>query len=514
MTSAACTALLLQLLLHLQPCAGIGTTPRRITSQLASFTMDFHAPDSACKKHEGLTKHCWANASIFNVNLASPVLKGATKALAPAIWRIGGTPADSTLYAMGSMTAGCPDPSSFYCLTEDRWRALLDFAREAGVRIVFGLNYMSHLNISDPASHWDEGNARALLEVTRAYQLAHNITDVVYGFELGNELNGGGDPHREPNTARYGRAFMSLRVLIAEVWAGALYADSPVILGPDVSWIHDTDNAWTDAVVRNTVPVMNAVTFHHYPAGHLGGNDSLIFDEGHLAETSRNFSCIVSNIRALVGPSGSLVAADVPIWWGEGAFDYHSGHEGVTNGYEDMLWAAVMYGITSNVGIDVWARSTLTGGYYELLDHQAGFRPNPSFWIMHIFKQVVTGVGTDGVVPGASSVTIDLKFHVFPFKKSDGSLVYMLVNLGAAWATFSGPSGQEVGWSVWALTSPSGDMHGKGVLLNDYPGTLEIHGDGSLPPMGGKHIVGSSLTVPAHSVVFAVPTSSIADVIV
>jgi hypothetical protein len=334
------------------------------------------------------------------------VLRGAAAALAPAFWRIGGSPADDTLYEMGGFECPKPDacsgplgkvcdisgkdhdhcqkcakdhglynlpacstnsikdickgeadPAGFYCLKEKRWLDILDFADAAGLSVVFGLNYADHLNLTDPLSVWNSSNARALLELTAKTEKI-KARRIVYGWELGNELNIGGRAKTEDNTSRYAAAFDTLTALIEEVYttAGAVPTAAtplPATIGPDVSWVHDTEGVWMDGILESLKRKPTAVTFHHYPAGkvddgHGAGDEALILNSTFLATTQHNFSQIVSSVRAATG------VAEQPVWWGEGAFDFHSGHEGVTNSFEDTLFCAVMYGTLSSVNIDVW----------------------------------------------------------------------------------------------------------------------------------------------------------------
>ena len=96
---------------------------------------------------------------------------------------------------------------------------------------------------------------------------------------------------------------------------------------------------------------------------------------------------------------------------GEGAFEFHSGLDGVTNAFvsrhdiagiwaacfsrcqrhrcwqEDLLFSAVEVGSLAQLGFGAWTRSTFFGGNYELLDHANGFEPNPTFWLVVLLKR-------------------------------------------------------------------------------------------------------------------------------
>lgn len=511
---------------------------------LASFTADFHSPDSKCKKHENRSEYCWANASILNVDLTHPILIQAAGLLSPAFWRIGGTPADSTLYQMGGFRCpkqgacsaaveaacnvsskdkdGCmecarkhgidvlptctpkiikntcedkPDDSSFYCLTEQRWLQVLDFADNAGLSIVFGLNYAGHLNLTNPVSKWDSSNARALLQLTAATEKAKG-RQIVHGWELGNELNIGGDVsdpdaqgQREHNTTRYGAAFDELAALISSVYTAAGAVSLPDVIGPDVSWIHDPDEVWLDGVLISMKRAPAAVSVHHYPAGKVGGNDSLIRSPAFLQDTKTNLSTIAQHIRQ------TMRQYTQPVWWGEGAFDFHSGHEGVTNAYEDCLFSAVMYGTLPSVGVQVWARSTLFGGYYELLDHQQGFRPNPSFWVAKLWK-LLSGEGATPVGKGGERSGSSL--YVWDFaSNADGRPWRLVVNLGPSATTVapSATAGTEHA-ELWLLTSKDG-LHSRNVYLNGSAEPLELGNR-----LKSIALEASSVTMPPYSIAF------------
>ena len=162
-----------------------------VSPSLFSFTSDFHAPESRCHVHgvpdgEAL---CWRNASFLNADLTSSRLLSAVQHLSPAVWRIGGSPADDTVYSFGGkitcpttckplvlsvcgkdvfddedtckhclkkhdLSAYCPasqlskickegGDDAFYCLKPERWNEVLSFGKKAGAKVVFGLNYAS-----------------------------------------------------------------------------------------------------------------------------------------------------------------------------------------------------------------------------------------------------------------------------------------------------------------------------------------------------------------------------------
>lgn len=91
----------------------------------ASFTLDFHPSSQGS---------VWgANASILEIDLASPGLLGVVTALAPAVLRLGGSEAGENVTYVGFPGFDAPCPSGYYyCLTRPRWAAILAFAARTG----------------------------------------------------------------------------------------------------------------------------------------------------------------------------------------------------------------------------------------------------------------------------------------------------------------------------------------------------------------------------------------------
>ena len=259
LSAAACASPLSSVTVSWNPAAPL---PQAVSPELFSFTADFHAPETSCHDVPKAQAQCWQNASILNADLSHPRLKSAVQLLAPAFWRIGGSPADMTTYGgFGKtqcpkscatlvtkkcgrdvfdsedtcksclkkhddfLTARCAQnpgfseicklagDDAFYCLTPARWHEVLSFGAATGAKIVFGLNYASPSVWvgNGTAAKWSSANARELLQYTFDQRLP------LYGVELGNELN---IKLREPNTTRLGAAFAELSGMVDEIWKG------------------------------------------------------------------------------------------------------------------------------------------------------------------------------------------------------------------------------------------------------------------------------------------------------
>lgn len=84
-----------------------------------------------------------------SVDLLNPALMTLAGALAPAHLRVGGTQGDYDIYAFGAYEKfDCVHPpapmTSYRCktITESGWRAMLNFATQAKVNLIYGLNDM------------------------------------------------------------------------------------------------------------------------------------------------------------------------------------------------------------------------------------------------------------------------------------------------------------------------------------------------------------------------------------
>lgn len=64
------------------------------------------------------------------------------------------------------------------------------------------------------------------------------------------------------------------------------------------------------------------------------------------------------------------------------------GQNGTSNRFIDVFWYLEALGKQASLGVHAFARSTLTGGFYEQLDHTKGFRPNPDYWAGDIKTKV------------------------------------------------------------------------------------------------------------------------------
>eukprot|EP01043_Picozoa_sp_COSAG02_P057445 COSAG02_NODE_6977_length_3254_cov_2.047544_2_plen_217_part_00 len=168
-----------------------------------------------------------------------------------------------------------------------------------------------------------------------------------------------------------------------------------------------------------------------------------------------------------------------------------------------ILICAQTHDIVHLAGFSAFTRSTLFGGFYELLDHANGFTPNPSWWLGAILnKQIFSfpSAGLSGSANGrvwtykATSSLPTLRAFVFSTgevvaeaKTMGARNVALLVNLANVTVevklSLSPPiMGASAGSRFeWELTT-AGDLHSQQVLLNGASSPLAMGTDGSVDP--------------------------------
>lgn len=98
------------------------TAKHAVADAFVGFTTDYYL-------NYGPYGDKWSpDGGILTLNLTDPKLLNLVKAVTPATWRIGGTPADQVVYVIGSQTE-CPNVTNppqkpepqTKCLTMERW---------------------------------------------------------------------------------------------------------------------------------------------------------------------------------------------------------------------------------------------------------------------------------------------------------------------------------------------------------------------------------------------------------
>eukprot|EP00035_Acanthoeca_spectabilis_P032541 m.19170 g.19170 ORF g.19170 m.19170 type:complete len:591 (-) comp5408_c0_seq1:944-2716(-) len=365
----------------------------------------------------------WGNASILTLDLTDPGLIALASGLSPSLLRIGGSPSDSIQYevpgteacARGSGTPGgsaqftCSQTgkSAYGCLTGDRWREILKFAKTTGLFIAFGLNACNGRTSAD--SPMDFSNIEALINFTLS--LPEGEDSQLVAFEFGNEVLGHG-----VSPTQWAKDANALDTLIKTMYAKGGQT-RPALVGPDH---YSTDGYST--VLENLSPgTLYAVTYHNYPQ----------CDPANAKPGMVNSPDCFAKVDAAAEHTAGIVTAAgyaAQVWMGEGAMttahgaDY--GRSFLPTFQSSFYYAYITAALPLN-GVALGARQTLVGGNYGLLN-KTTLTPQPDYFVTWIYRRLfgVLRVGRTHALNLTSSVDplVDgLKAFAFASDVTDGA---------------------------------------------------------------------------------------------
>lgn len=386
-----------------------------VAPEFVSFTLDWWLQND---DHPG-----WdASTSILTMNLTASRLIGAAAGLAPAFLRIGGSRADVIIYHFDQSDEEERKHcfiNSNACLTMGRWDDILNFAAKVKARVVFTLNYIGYTETD--TVDWDTSKVFKLLNYTATY---HSQSGVLYGLELGNEpLHNA----KVKNMTRYAESFRALRNMIDTLWDNVPMAFKPKLMGPATTGAGSSFSTCLTAIGQ----YLDVATYHRYQDDGKDHQLSKKATSPHFFRRSESFD------EAANKTSNMLLIQNAQVWVGEGAMAYHSGQDGVTNTFASSFWYAHNLGemaTSKPISHSVFCRQTLTGGHYELLDHQADYEPNPDYWTALLWNSLMGDVALDAkgincCIPGSDSLLV----HAFCARPSafakEGDVSVVFINI-------------------------------------------------------------------------------------
>jgi heparanase 1 len=384
-----------------------------VNPEFVSYTLDWWLYD---RNHPG-----WdVTTSVLTIDLKSSRLVSAAAGLAPAFLRIGGSRADNIIYHFDPNDDNEREQCSLHpkaCLTIDRWDEILNFASKVQARVVFTLNYYGYTN--KDTMDWDTSKIFKLLNHT----VTQHSSGVLYGIELGNEpLH---KNNKVKNLERYANSYGALRMMIDTLWYDVPIHLKPKLMGPASTRPGKKFTEGLTAVGR----YLDVVTYHQY----LGDGEDQNLPKKVMRSDFFHLRKIVD--EAAFQASQTLLNNSAQLWVGEGALAYHSGQDGLTNTIASSFWYAHYLGETATsapFSHSVFCRQTLTGGYYELLDHQANYEPNPDYWTALLWKKLMgtVALGVEDFLPGADALLVHA-FCARPSayaKRGDVSVLYINID--------------------------------------------------------------------------------------
>ena len=353
----------------------------------------------------------WQWAGMLTLDLGNTRLRNLTKALAPAIWRIGGSPEDSVVYAIGDPPE-CATPEAInksinypgpLCVTMQRWGEIIEFVNYTGVKLAFGLNglYQRHHH----TEHFNSTNAREFLRYTASEGFP------VYAFELSNE-----DNHGQVDPKILAEDFGTIRSFINEFWPTD-DETRPLLFGPDVGQhFKSEEDEWLASFIEVAAPYLNASTVHTY----CNTYTSSVCDT-KTVNASQLATCTAPEFDFM-----SIVhkhAPKLPVMAGEVGPHSHGGLNGCTNRFANSFWYLEVLGSLASRGVVAFARSTLIGGWYEMIN-KTTFEPNPDYYAALLWGYMMGYEHLNVSVTGSSAV------HAFA-SYTDNGIVAVILNTDA-----------------------------------------------------------------------------------
>ncbi|XAR69400.1 Beta-glucuronidase [Bertholletia excelsa] len=391
-----------------------------------------------------------------------------------------------------------------------RWDALNNFFKEAGAKVIFGLNGLNGRVIGSYGSTygaWDPSNAESLIR----YTVNNGYT--IHGWELGNELSGNGIG-ASVTAHQYASDVSTLQNMIRELYTG--YQVKPMVLGPGGFF----DEKWFSDFLNRTQNSLQVVTHHIYNLGPGVDNDLVekILNPSYLDGGSQPFTGLQSILKNLGTPTVA--------WVGEAGGAYNSGQNHVSNAFVFSFWYLDQLGMASTYDTKTYCRQTLIGGNYGLLNTTT-FAPNPDYYSALLWHRLMGKY----VLSTSFSGTKKIRAYSHCSKQSEG-IALLFINLDGKtkvlvgvsvvnvttggilklkqihetgrtrFSTMSRNSNfRDIVREEYHLTAKDGDLHSQTVLLNGE--ILSVNSSGTIPSLKPKPMnLSEPVTVNPFSVVF------------
>jgi len=482
-------------------------------------TMDFWPP-SKSKWSVSSTGGCGA----LDSDLDHPDLVYLAGQLAGSLLRLGGSPVDMLLYETPQTPLACtdvevnktrPSPTGGYycpiwdhvdytkstgahCLKAERWASINAFALKTGLRIAFGMN-----------ACWLRPNASGELDWTyidamlnQTAMLAVKNLSAVWAWEFGNELYSSG-----VKADRYGLDVKELMRRSDAAWGAAESAaglptghlSRPAFVGPD-NGLGYMSSSYVSELLAAAEGRVHAITFHDYGNPCSG---SMPVGTG----LALNVSCVDQRSALAVSSYAAQAAAGgAELWLGEGAFHASSGVRGLTDTFRSSLWYAQKLGSLLSTGVSMFARQTLLGGDYELVNRTTA-APTPDYYVLLLWHRLV---GDAPLALDAGDALIAAPgLRLFAFKAAPGRTGATVVAMNAHMDLAVNLRLDVADVSVYQL---SGDPASNRIFFNFAFGGSELvyrpGGDG-LPELQPHQLGSNTVDLPPCSVSFILLDSDV-----
>lgn len=397
-------------------------------------------------------------------NLSSPRLLTLLSGLSPAIWRIGGSPADWLVFNIEqnklNMSVAYERPP--ISMTKKDWDNLVKLSMKANLRLLFDLDLQLRLG-----SHWGLANTIELFDYCVSQGYGSNLD-----WELGNEPNVYHAPDQTPLTpGQIGDDFISLVHLVRSY---PTFKNSSVV-GPDVVGVTGDSAKIIRGYLEKAGQYVQAVTVHHY---YFRG------DTAHWTEyiNPSHFHNLKQYLKTGMDIIHNSSFPRMALWLGETDDSWHSGTPNVSDRYvSGFLWLDKL-GVSAQSGVDVVIRQTFWGHSYGMINDS--MLPNPDYWLSLLYRRLVSRRVLN-VVTGSSPKTTRVYAHCASnryYKPGAVTLFMMNINTKASDKIIINQQFWDGKMDVYLMTPGNKDgLLSQEVSLNGH--VLKMVDDHTLPEL-------------------------------
>ena len=421
----------------------------------------------------GSGKIC-SNFATFPLNVEdklSTKFDNIAKALAPTVFRIGGSAADHLTFdpdADENPKNACKGDSKDFVMNADHLLGITSWASRVGFDLMFDFNFLKRE--TDVDSPWNPANAREILKFSEDKSIKF------VAFQLGNEPNSymRHENHSfEPSTLVEGTK--SLRKLIDTF---DTYKGLP-IYGPDVTSLgrhKQSCKYYRDFIAAGGNKVVSAASWHHYYFEGKGATVDQFYNKTYLDAFKLDIKLATKFAANAVPP--------VPLRITETSNAFGGGAKGLSDRYvAGFLWLDKL-GLCALGKVTAVVRQAYFRGSYALITNAETLEPNPDYWLSVLFKRLVLGPVMATVQTGGSKLRIYAncaRKDVYGFPT--GALVVYYVNIEDCEIKIKLKDFNAMTLKLFKLSAGDGGMTSHKVKLNGN--VLAMAGD-KLPELQPK----------------------------
>jgi heparanase len=423
------------------------------------------------------------------IDLGNARLQALAAGLGPAYVRVSGTWANSTYFPASAAAPKRAPPGFNAVLTQEQWRAVIDFSRAVDADIV--TSFAISAGTRDARGVWTPAQAQRVLDYTRS------AGSRISAAEFMNEPNlaaMGGAPQAYDGQA-YGRDFEVFRSFVKQA------APDLLIVGPGSAGETTASTGGLTYGTAGVIPTrdllvgagrgVDVFSYHHYGAASQRctamGMPSTTAEAALGEEWLGRTDSTLAFYRAL----RDEFEPGKPLWLTETA-DTACGGNPWASTFLDSFRYLDQLGRLAKQGVQMVAHNTLVASDYGLLDDKT-LTPKPNYWAALLWRRLMGATVLDARIPLAQGQ------HVYAhcLRGRPGGVALLIINNDTEQPqTFRVPVASE------RYTLHASELQSRQVQLNGSELTLQ---NDALPALTGTpHLAGDLTFAPATITFLAV----------